>query len=846
MNFFAIAIRHYTRQPAFALTVIGTLALAIGATAAVFSVVNSVLLRALPFASPDRLVWVASVRTDNPNAPFTLPEFIDYRRRTHSLSGLAAYANWSASLAGDGLTERLTGARMSANAFDVLGVSPAAGRLLDDRDDRADAPRVVVLSHRLWQRKYGGAADMVGKAVRINGESFTIVGVLPSPFPLPPPLRDVDVVTPLAPDTDPLRHIRSSVNFLRFFGRLHPGSDATRAQAELTAICRSLRQQFPVEYARKDAVRVVALHEVLVGDFRQSMLLLLAAVIVVLAAALANLVSLALVRAHGRRAELSMRIAIGASWLQLARQLVVEASLLALSGTALGWMLAAQLIAASVRWAPASIPRLDEVSLDRTVAFIAIVVTALVTALLSAAPLAAIARTRAGDVLQSASRGSIGDRWTRSVRNVLVVGEISAALVLLLATIVLVQNLRRLHDVHPGFNPEGVFQARVSLPATYRTPDDLTRFYERLSDRIAAAPGVEQIGVISVAPLSGLLAAVPFAVAGQPTLDRDRASANLRAISPGYPAAVGTRLLQGRAFAESDRPDTPHVALVSAALADRFLSGSAVGQRLMIDDNNIGPRPVEIVGVVENVRQAALDLPPALDIYIPVRQIHPDGVSLLRNNQFWMVRLRSADDARASARQVRVRSVDDARASARQVRLRSVDDAAAIPDPSAFRATFLEQLRAVDPDAAVSGTGSMRDFIDAWLGPRRFNLGLFGAFALTAVLLAVSGLYGLVSYAVSQRAQEIGLRMAIGATGRDVQHMVLRQAAALGLAGALTGLCLAAIARPLISKMAQDVWIDPAVVAATVAILISVVLLAAWLPARRAARIEPTLALRGQ
>jgi putative ABC transport system permease protein len=644
-------------------------------------------------------------------------------------------------------------------------------------------------------------------------------------------LRDVDVVTPLAPDRDPLRHIRSSVNFLRFFGRLHPGSDATRAQAELTAICRSLRQQFPVEYARKDAVRVVALHEVIVGDFRQSMLLLLAAVTVVLAAALANLVSLALVRAHGRRAELSMRIAIGASWLQLARQLVVEASLLALSGTALGWMLAAQLIAASVRWAPASIPRLDEVSLDRTVAFIAIVVTALVTALLSAAPLAAIARTRAGDVLQSASRGSIGDRWTRSVRNVLVVGEISAALVLLLATIVLVQNLRRLHDVHPGFNPEGVFQARVSLPATYRTPDDLTRFYERLSDRIAAAPGVEQIGVISVAPLSGLLAAVPFAVAGQPTLDRDRASANLRAISPGYPAAVGTRLLQGRAFAESDRPDTPHVALVSAALADRFLSGSAVGQRLMIDDNNIGPRPVEIVGVVENVRQAALDLPPALDIYIPVRQIHPDGVSLLRNNQFWMARLRS---------------VDDARASARQVRLRSVDDAAAIPDPSAFRATFLEQLRAVDPDAAVSGTGSMRDFIDAWLGPRRFNLGLFGAFALTAVLLAVSGLYGLVSYAVSQRAQEIGLRMAIGATGRDVQHMVLRQAAALGLAGALTGLCLAAIARPLISKMAQDVWIDPAVVAATVAILISVVLLAAWLPARRAARIEPTLAFRGQ
>jgi ABC-type antimicrobial peptide transport system permease subunit len=284
-------------------------------------------------------------------------------------------------------------------------------------------------------------------------------------------------------------------------------------------------------------------------------------------------------------------------------------------------------------------------------------------------------------------------------------------------------------------------------------------------------------------------------------------------------------LLQGRSFTEADRTDTTPVALVSAALAARFLSAGALGQRLLIDDNNEGPRPVEIVGVIENVRQTALDVPPSLDIYIPLRQIHRDAVPLIRNNHFWMV-------------QTGRRSPADPRASASQ----------SDSDPAAFRATFLAHLRAVDPDAAVSGTGTMRQFVDAWLGPRRFNLGLFGAFALMAVLLAVLGLYGLVSYTVSQRTPEIGMRMAIGATERDVRRMILREAAGLGVAGALVGLGLAGAVRLLIpdAGISRDVGINPAAVAATAALLIAVVLIAAWLPARRASRIEPTLALKIQ
>jgi hypothetical protein len=307
---------------------------------------------------------------------------------------------------------------------------------------------------------------------------------------------------------------------------------------------------------------------------------------------------------------------------------------------------------------------------------------------------------------------------------------------------------------------------------------------------------------------------VPFSVAGQSAEDRNRPLANLRTISPGYLSTVGTRLLQGRSFSEHDRSDTPRVALVSAALADRFLSGRAVGQQLLINDNNQGPRPVEIVGVVEDVRQSALHLPPVFDLYLPMRQIHADWLSALRENQFWMIRTAS--------------------------------------DPAPFNAVFVSHLRAIDPDAAVAATGTMRQFLEASLGPRRFNLGLFGAFALTAVLLAVVGLYGLVSYAVSQRTQEIGLRIAIGATPRDVKRMVLRQAAILGVAGAAAGLGLAAILQPLISRMVaatgpsagQDVWIDPAVAAVAAALVLGVVLTAAWLPARRAARIEPTLALK--
>ncbi|SPE27844.1 membrane hypothetical protein [Candidatus Sulfopaludibacter sp. SbA3] len=618
----------------------------------------------------------------------------------------------------------------------------------------------------------------------------------------------MDVFVPLVPDRDPYRYVRNSVNNLRLFGRLNPGAGRDQAQAELTAICRSLRQQFPVEYARKDAVRTVALHEALIGDYRQSMLLLLGAVLVVLSTALANLLSLVLVRVNGRRAELSIRVTIGASRLHLVRQLMVESLLLALIGSSLAWLLGTWAITVALPWAPSSIPRLAEVRADgRVLGFAALIAIAAV-ALLTLAPLGAVLGTKAGDALRLASRGTGGDRWSGRVRQLMVIGEISAALLLLLTTAVLLDNVLRLQDVKPGFSPDSVFQARISIPPVYQTPDDVARFYDRLSERLANLPGVRGVGVTSIAPLSGLLRTVPFKVEGEAQQERDLPNVNLRVISPGYLSAIGTRLVNGRSFSEADRADTPPVALVSAALAGQFLHQAPLGRRLWINDNSQGPRPIEIVGVVEDVRQAALDAPPALDVYIPLRQIYPGNVRDLRDYQFWMIRTGTA--------------------------------------PASFRAAFVTQLLAADHDAAISSAGTMRDYVEAALGPRRFNLGLVSAFSLTGALLAVFGLYGLVSYAVSQRQREIGLRMAIGATERDIHRMILRQAALLALAGILLGGCFAAIVQRALSRFAQDASIHLPSAIATTALLLALVTLAAWLPARRAARISPTLALRGE
>jgi predicted permease len=592
------------------------------------------------------------------------------------------------------------------------------------------------------------------------------------------------------------------------FGRVRPGVTIAQVEQELTAICEELRRQFPAEYARKQGVRVTPLAGAIVGSHRSGITLLFASVLIVMAAALANLLCLVLARSHDRRPEISIRIALGASRLRLARQLTIEAGLLAAAGATLGVTLAAGVIAIAPAWAPASIPRLSESAIDaRALAFGgALALTS--AALIAAAAMATLLRMRGQLSLRPVGRTTGGDRWHRLVRDVLVAGEIASAVALLLATSLLLHDLSQLQRVDPGFDLEPVFQARVSLPATYRSPADVARFFDRLSERLAVLPGVRHVGLVSVAPLSGLLATVPVTVEGQPPAEAGLPNANLRAITPGYLDAAGTRLVRGRQFTAADRGGAPPVALVSAALADRVVGGEPIGRRLLIDDNNIGPRAVDIVGVVENVRQMTIAGSPTLDVYIPLHQIHPDGVPFVRHNQFWMLRTDG--------------------------------------DPATLTPSFTRALQEVDRDAAISSVGTMRRYVDEWFAPLRFSLGLFATFSLTAVLLCVSGLYGLIAYTVSQRRREIGLRMALGASASRVRRLFLRHAAKLATAGIVTGLIGAFLARRLASLLTTQPVVDVRLIIGIAAGLFAVVLIAAWLPARRATRVAPTIALRAE
>jgi predicted permease len=798
--------RSLFRQPAFAAAAISTLALAIASSTTMFAMADAVIFKPLPFEDAARLVWIMSVRTDRPDAPFTLPEYLDYRERNRTLTGLAAYANWSASVASEGLTERLQGARVSANAFAVLGVTPAAGRLFTDADDRADAPAVVVISHRLWQQRFGGAADVVGRQLRVNGLPVSVAGVLPRHFPLP--LPGIDMFTPLSPDRDPLRHVRSSTSFLRFFGRLAPGVGAVEAQQDLTAICVRLREEFPNDYVGKVAAGVTPLTNAIVGDLRATIVVLFVAVVVVLAACIANLLGLMLVRTNDRGSEIAIRVAIGASQHRLTRQLAVEALALTTAAGAAGCVLAALAVSTATSWAPSSIPRLGEVRLDGRAMLFAGALTLGATVLLTLAPLGALVRTRAHHALRLASRGSTGDRWNHRIRHGLVVAEISAAVVLLLATSLVGREFARLQRVSPGFTPDQVFQARVSLPQTYRSPADLARFHEAMLVQLTAMPGVRAAGLISSAPLSGVLASVPFSVVGadQAPQPGRLPGSTFRVITPGYLAAAGTRVLRGRGISDDDRATTQHVALVSEALADRYLGATPLGRQLMIDDNNTGPRPVEVVGIVENVRHTSMEGAPGLDVYIPLSQSHPDGVTFVRTNQFWMIR---SDHG-----------------------------------PAGLDTNFVKALQAVDRDAAVSGMGTLRQGLEAWFAPRRFSLLVFVVFALTTALLAVSGVYGLVSYAVGQRRRELALRMALGASVADVRGLVLRQVAGLGVGGIVAGVLVAMLARPLTRWLVGDAAIDLALSVAIAGGVLMIVLLAGALPARRAGRIAPAVALK--
>ena len=806
------SLRTLRKSPAFLAVAVVTLALGIGAAVAAFSVVNSVLLRPFGFSNSEKLLWIYSQRPDNPRANFSLPEYCDYRDQSASFDGLAAIASFNPSLSDSGEPERVQGVRMSANAFTILGLRPAIGRTLIADDDKNGAEPVVLLSYGLWSRRYARNPDVVGRSVNVNGESRQIIGVLPSSFALPN--LDTDIVVPLQPESDPRRNARNSVNFLRMVGRLKPHVTPQQAHAELDSIRQNLHRRYPDTDAGKVGLTIVPLTEEIVTNIRSVLLTIFCAAGAVLLVGCTNLAGISLSRAGARQRELAVRTALGATRSRLVRLLLVESAILAVVGGSLGLILEMLGQGALLRLVPTDLPRIDSFVVDWRVFVFASGVTLLATCVCGLAPAWLLSRSDLRDALVSSGRGSSGGGVQSRLRTWLVAGQIALALVLLANAGLLFRSFARLSSEQPGFDSSNVLTVRFSLPqVTYTDRAAIVQFYEKLQPRLVTIPGIQGAGLVSILPLAPKsIAFIHFTRPDQPSSKPENTpSTNYRMITPDYFRAMGIPLLAGRYFTEEDNGDRAPIAIVSSALAkNHFSDRSPIGQRVMIDDNDAEPRPVEIVGIVGPVKQANLETPARPDLYVPLRQVHKDGVPWLRNSIYCVAKTN--------------------------------------PEVSGV-AYNVSQLRAairnVDPSVAVGIVRPMTEVLDAALASRRFSLLLIGSFAGAALFLAAAGLYAVISYGIQQRTREIGVRLALGATRGHILGMIFKEGAVLLGAGVAAGLAAALLLASFVASQMYGISEHDPFSFAIVSLLLGIIsLLACWIASRRALNVDPVIALR--
>lgn len=805
---FRFALRQLRKSPAFSFVAVLTLVLGIGANVAIFSVVNAVLLRPFSFAQPEKLIWIWAQRPDTTRSNFTLPEFCDYRDQNTLLEGLAAVASYNANLSDQSEPERVQGVRLSANIFQILGVQPLLGRVLDTADDRPGAPAVAVISQGLWARRYGKQNSIIGQSVTLNGEPRVIVGVLPSDFVLPN--LDTDVVIPLQPDSDPRRSVRTSVNFLRLVGRIKPGVTVDQAHAELDSIRQNLRRQFPDAYAGKIGVITLPLTEEIVGNSRAMLITILGAVAALLLIACVNLAGMSLARAAARQRELAVRSALGATRSHLIRLLLAESAVLALSGGALGFLLALWGSSALVGFVPTDLPRVHDLAPDARVLLFTTGTILLATGVCGLAPAWLLSRTNLRDALASGGRSSAGGSTQSRLRRSLVGGQVALAMVLLAGAGLFLRSFALLTKENPGFDPRNVLTIRLSLPPqAYSDRAAFVRFYEKLLPRLVALPGVENAALASLLPLSPGHFSIPFTVADRPPATGDETpNGNYRIITPGYISAMRIPLRTGRNFNEEDGENRPPVAIISAPLAQKFFADrSPVGQRLLLDDTDGPPRSVEIVGVIGEVRQEKLELPATFDIYLPLRQATSDSLPFMRNYSFWVLRTSMA--------------------------------------PAALENSVRAEIRSADPTVPASNVRTMEQVLGGALATRRFSLILVALFAATALFVAAAGLYAVIAYGVGQRSREIGVRLALGATPSGIMRMILTEAFRLVLGGIVLGLLATFSLVKLISTQLYGVSArDPLSLILVTALLAIISLLACLLAAQRALHVDPAIALR--
>ena len=801
----AYAVRTLLRSPGFALVAIITLALGIGANSAIFSVVNSVLLRPLPYANPDRLVMIWGTYPDFGRTSTSLPDFRDFRVQSTVFQEMAAFNATNSNLSlGGGEPERVGRVVATANFFQTLGARPALGRFFLPEDERgtgessAAAQPVAVVSHGLWQGRLGGTPDVLGKQITLHGRQFTVVGVAPEGFRFG---EAADVWTPLNLDAT----IGRRSEFLEVVGRIKPGVPLEQVRTEMQTINRRLAEQFP-ETNDMIGVEVTGLHEQVVGDFRPALLALMGAVGLVLLIACANVANLMLTRAAAREREMAIRAALGAGKGRIVRQLLTESLVVALIGAALGLLLAIAAIAALRSAGPELIPRFAEVQIDpRVLTFTAglAVITGLLFGLV---PALQVKQRALGGTLRGGGRGTVGAAGTRRLRSGLVLTEVALALMLLVGAGLLMRSFNQLQQVDVGFNPEGVLTARVALPvAQYPEASQRRAFYDRLLEGVSRAPGVQSAALVSNIPLSGSAGYWSFAIEGRP----DPAPGKVVDTQPftATPALFSTLripLIEGRVFGAQDHADAPRVAVINREMARRYWPDrSPVGSRITYGDPaDTATQWMTVVGVVGDTRVTGLTDDPYPQTYIPAAQAEPSSMAVVLR---------------------------------------------ATGDPERLAGTVGRVVRELDPALPVYDVKTMQQWLGEMIAQPRVGTTLLGVFAAVALLLAAVGIYGLISYTVAQRTTEIGVRMALGARPGDVLRLMVGQGMMPALAGIGVGIIGAWVAARLIRSMLFGVSAsDPLTFGAVVFFLTGVALLAAYLPARRATRVDPMIALRAE
>jgi len=806
--------RSLGRSPAFTAVAVLALALGIGANSAVFSMVDGVLLRPLPYGNADRAVMLWSTWPGYDRTWLSEPEVVDYRSQRQVFDIVAPFSLGSATLTGDGEPERVRAASLSAEVLPALGVTPTLGRNFTAAEDLPDslAGRVALLSHALWRRRYAGDPSVVGRAIQVGLRSFTVVGVLPDEFRLPNDFvgEPVQLYSPIGLDPNPDPDSRGN-HGLYAVARLAPGVTPERAQAAMSAFVSDMKRRHDA-YGPEFDLRVVSARDQVSGDVRPALLVMLGAVALVLLVACANVANLLLARAEARHRELAIRSALGAGRTRIVRQLLAESLLLATAGAALGLALAAAGLRALIAFSPPNVPRLDAIGMDgRVVAFTAAiaVLTSLVFGLV---PALQASGTTTQEMLNEGGRGASAGVRRQRVRRTLVVTEVALAMVLVVGAGLLIKSFARLMGIDAGVRPERVLTMELSLPGAKYAQPRSRAFFEQLRQRVAALPGVTSAGFVRELPFANEIGDWSFRIVGRGADRPDEAfgAADWQVATPGYFEAMGVALRGGRYLEDADATRAAPVVVISEKMASTFWPNQdPVGQQIRLGGTGPGPDtlPRTVVGVVADVRHKGLDAETKTQMYLPHTQFPSTDSNFAINRMSLVVRART--------------------------------------DPLMLAPAVRREIRALDPEIPVSRVRSMEQVLSASASVRELNVMLLSVFAAVALTLAALGIYGVMAYTVTQRTKEIGVRMALGASAVEVQRLVLRQGLLLAGIGVLLGaLGAVALGRVLTSLLFGVSATDPAIYAAVTAVLAAVALLATYVPARRATRVSPMVALR--